>query len=118
MSFYKDHYQVVIMGGGLAGMACALRLQKWGINDILIAALRGMGRSTYPTVLTLIFMCGLRVVWVYAFFPLFPEAHALSLLYLVWPIGWIACILFSLPVFFSTKRQLENHYASPIGIQA
>jgi Phytoene dehydrogenase and related proteins len=36
MSFYKDHYQVVIMGGGLAGMACALRLQKWGIKDILI----------------------------------------------------------------------------------
>ena len=24
MSFYKDHYQVVIMGGGLAGMACAM----------------------------------------------------------------------------------------------
>lgn len=36
MSYYKDHYQVVIMGGGLAGMACALRLQKWGIKDILI----------------------------------------------------------------------------------
>jgi len=34
--YFKDHYQVVIMGGGLAGMACALRLQKWGIKDILI----------------------------------------------------------------------------------
>lgn len=34
--FFKDHYQVVIIGGGLAGMACALRLQKWGIKDILI----------------------------------------------------------------------------------
>ena len=36
MKFYKDHYDVVIIGGGLAGMACALQLQAWGIRDILI----------------------------------------------------------------------------------
>ncbi len=36
MKFYKDHYQVIIMGGGLAGMCCALQLQAWGIRDILI----------------------------------------------------------------------------------
>ncbi len=36
MKFYKDHYDVVIIGGGLAGMACALQLQAWGIKDILI----------------------------------------------------------------------------------
>ena len=36
MKFYKDHYQVIIMGGGLAGMSCALQLQAWGIKDILI----------------------------------------------------------------------------------
>ena len=36
MKFYKDHYEVVIIGGGLAGMACALQLQAWGIKDILI----------------------------------------------------------------------------------
>ena len=36
MQFYKDHYEVVIIGGGLAGMACALQLQAWGIRDILI----------------------------------------------------------------------------------
>ncbi len=36
MKFYKDHYEVVIIGGGLAGMACTLQLQAWGIKDILI----------------------------------------------------------------------------------
>lgn len=36
MAFYKDHYQVVIIGGGLAGMACALQLQAKGFSDILI----------------------------------------------------------------------------------
>lgn len=36
MAYYKDHYQVVIIGGALAGMAAALQLQEKGIKDILI----------------------------------------------------------------------------------
>ena len=36
MNFYKDHYDVIIMGAGLAGLSCALQLQSRGIKDILI----------------------------------------------------------------------------------
>ena len=36
MKFYKDHYQVIIIGGALAGMAAALQLQAKGVKDILI----------------------------------------------------------------------------------
>ena len=36
MSFYKEHYDVVIIGGALGGMAAALQLQEKGVKDILI----------------------------------------------------------------------------------
>ncbi len=36
MSFYKEHYDVVIIGGALAGMTTALALQAKGVKDILI----------------------------------------------------------------------------------
>ena len=36
MKFYKDHYDVVIIGGALAGMAACLQLQAKGVKDILI----------------------------------------------------------------------------------
>ena len=36
MKFYKDHYDVVIIGGALAGLSAALQMQAKGINDILI----------------------------------------------------------------------------------
>lgn len=36
MSFYKKHYNVVIIGGALAGMSAALQLQAKRVRDILI----------------------------------------------------------------------------------
>ena len=38
MKFFKDHYEVVIIGGALAGMSAALQLQAKGVTDILILA--------------------------------------------------------------------------------
>ena len=79
-----------------------------GINDIFSAALRGMGKPTFPTITTLIFMCGLRFIWVYWIFPLVPN---LTFLYLVWPIGWVICITCALIVYFPTKKKLALHHA-------
>ena len=76
-----------------------------GINEIFSAALRGMGRSLFPTVTTFVFMCGLRVVWVYLIFPLVPN---LTFLYLVWPIGWISCIICALFVYIPTRRRIDR----------
>lgn len=80
-----------------------------GINDVFNAALRAMGKATVPTINTLIFMCGLRFVWVYLIFPLVPN---LTFLYLVWPIGWICSIICAMIVYFPTRRKLEKEHTS------
>ena len=36
MAFYKEHYDVIIIGGALSGLSAALQLQDKGIKDILI----------------------------------------------------------------------------------
>ncbi|MGN1024369.1 MAG: phytoene desaturase family protein [Lachnospiraceae bacterium] len=36
MGFYREHYQVIIIGGAISGLGCALQLQALGIRDILI----------------------------------------------------------------------------------
>lgn len=79
-----------------------------GINDIIGAALRGMGKPVTPTVATLLFMCAFRFVWVYAVFPLVPN---LTFLYLVWPIGWILCIITELFVLIPRVKTLKHYYA-------
>ena len=75
-----------------------------GINEIMGAALRGMGKPIVATVSTLIFMCAIRFVWVYAIFPLFPN---LTFLYLIWPIGWILSIITLLAFYFPTAKALS-----------
>jgi putative MATE family efflux protein len=82
-----------------------------GINDILNAALRAMGKPTFPTVTTLIFMCGLRFIWVYLIFPLVPN---LTFLYLVWPIGWSASIICSLFLYVPTVKKLTKTTTSQL----
>ena len=82
-----------------------------GINEIMGAALKGMGKPLVPAVCTLIFMCAIRFVWVYLVFPIWKEygvdAFDLTFLYLIWPIGWTLSIITILCFFFPTVRKLE-----------
>lgn len=75
-----------------------------GINDVIGGALRGMGKPIVPTLTTLIYMSGLRFVWVYSIFPLFPN---LTFLYLVWPVGWILSLITLLIVYFSAMKKMQ-----------
>ncbi len=76
-----------------------------GINEVMGGALRGIGKPIIPTVSTLIFMCAIRFVWVYAIFPLVPN---LTFLYLVWPIGWVLSITTQLIFFIPSIRKLSR----------
>ena len=57
-----------------------------GNMDTLVGALRGLGYSVMPMVVSLIGACGLRVVWLYT---VFEWKHTLWILYLSYPITWI-----------------------------
>lgn len=76
-----------------------------GIYEVLGGTLRGMGKPIVPTIATLIFMCLLRFVWVYAIFPLWPN---LTFLYTVWPIGWILSIITLLAFYFPAISKLQR----------
>ena len=77
-----------------------------GISEIMCATMRGLGKPIVPTVATLMFMCVLRFVWVYLIYPLCPN---FTFLYLVWPVGWILCIITMLVFYFPTMSKLEKN---------
>ncbi|MBO5439274.1 MAG: MATE family efflux transporter [Clostridia bacterium] len=61
-----------------------------GIMGVLPGAIRGFGSSLPPSIITLIGACGVRVVWVYTVFKMYPN---LTTLYLVHPITWIITVI-------------------------
>ena len=77
-----------------------------GINEILGAALRSMGKPLSSTISTMVWMCAFRFVWVYLIYPLFPAS--LTYLYLVWPIGWVMSGLSLLCVLIPTVKKLKT----------
>jgi len=76
-----------------------------GINEILGAALRSMGKPLASTVSVLVWMCAFRFVWVYLVYPLLPAT--LTWLYLVWPIGWVMSSLTLLCVLVPTVKKMK-----------
>ena len=81
-----------------------------GINEILGAALRSMGKPLASTIATMVWMCAFRFVWVYLIYPLFPKN--LTYLYLVWPVGWVMSGLTLLCVLIPTIKKLKKKAAT------
>ena len=57
-----------------------------GIMGVLPGAIRGFGSSLPPSIISILGACGVRVVWVYTVFKMYPS---LTTLYLVHPITWV-----------------------------
>lgn len=82
-----------------------------GIMDLIPGALRGMGRSAVPMLLSVIGTVGTRVLWIYVFFP---QHRSLRFLFISYPGSWIATIIMQAVCFYfvrkSCRRQLEKQY--------
>ena len=72
-----------------------------GIMDLIPGALRGMGRSAVPMILSVIGTVGTRVLWIYGFFP---QHRSLHFLFISYPGSWIATILMQAVCFFFVRR--------------
>ena len=72
--------------------------------------LRGLGKSTLSTLISLIGSCVLRLVWIYLIFPLNPT---LWMVYLSYPITWGLTALTHFTVSMLVRRRYLRMYPEP-----
>lgn len=72
-----------------------------GIMDLIPGALRGMGHSAVPMILSVIGTVGTRVLWIYAFFP---QHRSLRFLFISYPGSWIATIIMQAVCFYFVRK--------------
>lgn len=61
-----------------------------GIMDVMVGSIRGMGYSIMPMFVSLLGVCGLRVVWI---FTVFAFNRTLQVLYISYPVTWLVAFL-------------------------
>lgn len=59
-----------------------------GIMDVMGNLLRGIGHSVLPMIVTMIGVCGVRILWIVTVFQI-PKFHKMETIYLSYPITWI-----------------------------
>lgn len=79
-----------------------------GIMEVLFGAIRGLGYSVMPMIVTLVGACGFRVLWVYT---VFRKYHDLTVLLTALPVSWlltsIAHLICLVIVFGRVKKKLS-----------
>lgn len=78
-----------------------------GIMDVMVGALRGIGYSILPMIVSLIGACGLRLVWIATVFQI-DEFHTIQTVYASYPITWIITSLVHMLCFALAMKKLTK----------
>lgn len=81
-----------------------------GLMDVMNGALRGLGVSVEPLVITVLGVCVLRVAWIYTIFRI-PAYHTLRCLYASYPISWIVTLVAQVIGYLLVMRRLKKRMA-------
>lgn len=81
-----------------------------GLMDVTTGALRGLGESIGPMLISVLGVCGLRIVWIYTVFAQ-PQYHTPQCLFLSYIISWILTFAIQFVFFFivfEKRKRLES----------
>ena len=69
-----------------------------GLMDVSTGSLRGLGASFTPMLISILGVCGIRIMWIYTVFQI-PQFHTPEWLYLSYLISWFATFVFQTVAF-------------------
>ena len=79
-----------------------------GLTDVLTGALRGMGQSLLPMVISVLGICGVRIAWIYTVFQI-PQYHTAAGLYISYAISWILTLVALLAAYITLySKQIKT----------
>ncbi len=84
IALYTNEPQAIVIGVQRIRIMSSFYV-IFGIMDVVLGQLRGMGSSILPTAIAFCFVCMFRVLWV-AF--VFPQYNTLDAIYWAYPISW------------------------------
>ncbi len=78
-----------------------------GMMDTMVGAIRGLGYSVMPMVVSLIGACGLRVLWIMT---VFQWERTLLCLYISYPVSWAITFLAHAVCYAAVRKRMKKVY--------
>ena len=107
LSLYITDSQEAIGYGMLRLSLISLTYFICGLMDVSTGALRGLGESFIPMVISVLGVCGIRIGWIYTIFQL-PQFHTPQCLYISYPVSWAITFLCQMIAFLLVYRKLKQ----------
>ncbi len=74
------------------------------VIEILSGAMRGHGQSLIPAIISLVGICGVRIIWVYT---VFPFSRTFATIMAAYPLSWAITALVLVISYFMMMRKIE-----------
>ncbi|MBR1403239.1 MAG: MATE family efflux transporter [Treponema sp.] len=78
-----------------------------GMMDCMASAIRGVGHSVMPMIVTLVGACGLRMVYIFTFFQI-PRFHSFQSIFYSYPMSWVVTFVFLTVSFVWIMKKIEK----------
>ena len=115
LGVYIKDSQSAIAYGAIRMMMLNIPHFLCGVMDVINGALRGLGASLSPTLITLTTACGFRILWLTT---IFEKYKTLTMVYIIYPISWgISAVALAVLFFALYRSQLKKHLASRSGTE-
>ena len=79
-----------------------------GMMDVAVGALRGVGQSVMPMLVSLVGVCGLRLLWVATVFQI-PRFRTINTIYTAYPLSWAITTLVHFICLYCVMNQVKKH---------
>ncbi|MBR6794991.1 MAG: MATE family efflux transporter [Clostridia bacterium] len=110
LDFYLGGNEKVIEHAVLRLTMLAATYFLCGYMEVFTGVMRGIGSSLVPMIITVVGVCGLRLVWIYLIFPI-PYFHNLQWLFASYPISWALTLAFQIVAYLIIMRRTREHMA-------
>ena len=102
--YITDSQQAIEYGMVRLALIC-LPYFLCGLMDVSTGALRGLGASVIPMVISILGVCGLRVFWVYTVFRVY---HTPQCLFFSYTVSWVITFVCQMAAFFLVCRKFPK----------
>ncbi len=80
-----------------------------GLYDVTAACMRGIGCSTPPAIISIVGICGVRLLMIHTIFTL-PQFHNLYVLYSAYPVSWLVTLIAGIIAYRIVAKKHLSYY--------